>query len=240
MPAASRASRSRSPASATWPISSSDAAWGSGERGRRTASALARAAWRIRGAGSIGAQREDEEVGGARGAAQEVQHELDRGVVGPVQVVEEERDGLLAPEHLEQGAQRAVAAEPLAGADGGGTGVHGGRGGGEDRGEVGAGGLDPAGVQGGDVVVEGVDHEAEGHVALVLGRAAVEHEQAGLVGPGVHGVEQRALADAGLAEHGEDAAAAILDGSMASAAAASSRSRPSRRPGASFMPRPPP
>jgi len=96
--------------------------------------------------------------------------------------------------------------------DGAGAGVQGGRGGGEDGREVGAGGLDPAVVQGGHVVVEGVDHEPEGHVALVLGGAPVEDEHAALLGPGAHGVEQGALADAGLAEHGEDAAAAILDG----------------------------
>jgi hypothetical protein len=53
------------------------------------------------------AQREDEQVRRARRAAQEVQDELDGGVVGPVQVVEQQRDRALAGEHLQQLAQRA-------------------------------------------------------------------------------------------------------------------------------------
>ncbi len=185
---------------------------GVGERGEGEDQRVAVGARGVEDAGSRlhGAQGEDEEVRRARRAAQQVQHELDRRLVGPVQVVEEERDGLLSAEHLQQGAERAVAAEALARADGGGPRALGR--GGEDRGQVGAGRLDPAGVERRDVVVEGVDDEPEGHVALVLGGAAVEHQEAGLGGPPVHGAEQRALADTGLAEHGEDAAAAILDG----------------------------
>src|SRR4051812_2506854 len=63
----------------------------------------------------------------------------------------------------------------------------------------------------GDVVVERVDDEAERDVALVLGRAAVQHQQAGGGGLLAQRVEQRALADPGLAEHGQDAALALPD-----------------------------
>ena len=162
------------------------------------------------GGGLHGAQREGEQVGGARGAAEQVQHELERGVVGPVEVVEEQRDGAFAAEHLDQGAQRAVAAEALAGA-GGGRGGAGDGGRGERGGEVGADGLDAPRVHGGDVVVERVDHEPERHVALVLGGAPVEDQQAGGRRALVQRVEQRALADAGLAEHREHAALSAED-----------------------------
>ncbi len=52
-----------------------------------------------------------------------------------------------------------------------------------------------------DVIVERVDHEAERDVALVLGGAALEHQHPLRAGALAQRAEQRALADAGLAEH---------------------------------------
>jgi len=99
-----------------------------------------------------------------------VQDQLDRGVVCPVQVVQQQDDGLLAAEELEQAAQRAVIAKALgrAGAGGGLRRAAGSRGG-KHRAEVAAERGHAAGVHRRDVVVEGVDYHSEGNVALVLG-----------------------------------------------------------------------
>jgi hypothetical protein len=44
-----------------------------------------------------------------------MQRQLERRLVGPVQVVEDQRERPLPPEQLEQGTQRAVEAEALGG-----------------------------------------------------------------------------------------------------------------------------
>ena len=61
------------------------------------------------------AQREHEQVRRARRAPQQVLDELQRRVVGPVEVVEDQRGRPLAREQLDQRAQRAVVAEALGG-----------------------------------------------------------------------------------------------------------------------------
>ena len=63
--------------------------------------------------------------------------------------------------------------------------------------------LEPPVVERGDGVVEGVGDEPERHVALVLGRPAVQHGEPGRGGALRRGGEQRALADARLAEQRE-------------------------------------
>jgi hypothetical protein len=128
-----------------------------------------------------------------------------------VHVVDQQRGRLLAREQVEQRGECAVVTEalgrpalrallsPCVTRD---PGQHG-------R-EVGhavvAEGLEPARVQPRDVVVERIDHDAEGNVLLVLGGAAVEHgepgRRAGLAEVG----EQRALADSRLAQQGDDLA----------------------------------
>ena len=151
------------------------------------------------------AQREGEQERRARRPAQEMEDELDRRVVGPVQVVEQQRDGALAAQQLEQPAHRPVVAEALGGAGRGGrlarpVRAHRG-GGGQDGGQVRPDGFDPARMQGRDVIVQRVHHEAERDVALVLGGAALEHQHPLRAGALAQRAEQRALADAGLAQH---------------------------------------
>jgi hypothetical protein len=67
-------------------------------------------------------------------------------------------------------------------------------------------------MQARDVLVQRVDGDRERQIALVLGRPTLQHEQRGSCGRarllGDRG-QQRALADPGLAEHGQDARAAI-------------------------------
>jgi hypothetical protein len=162
--------------------------------------------------GLDGPQGEGEQVRRAGGAAQEVQDQLDRGVVGPVEVVEQQGHRPLAREQLQQCAEGAVAAEALAGARCRRRGARERRRRRQRRGQVGADGLDAAGMHRRDVVVERIHHEPERDVALVLGRAAVEDEQAGGPRAPGQGVQERALADPGLPEHGEHAALALTHG----------------------------
>jgi hypothetical protein len=53
------------------------------------------------------------------------------------------------------------------------------------------------------VVVQRVDREAEGHVALVLGGAALQDQHAGRLRPLPNDPEEGALADSRLAEDGQ-------------------------------------
>jgi hypothetical protein len=136
-----------------------------------------------------------------------VQDELDRRVVGPVQVVEQQRDRALAAQQLEQRAHRAVVAEALGRAGrgcGGRLGVRG-RGGRQDRGEIRPDRLHAPRVQRRDVVVERVDREAERHRPLVLGGPSLQHEHPGGLRALAHDRQQRALADARLAEYADRA-----------------------------------
>ena len=185
-----------------------------GAAGRRRGRAGCRASWRApgaalaaassRGAGSTGRTPEGDQRRRPRRAAQEVEHGLDRGVVGPVQVVEHQRDRPLAGERLEQPAQGAVLVEVLRRSGGIVVELRGD--GGQHRAERRVERLDPAAVERGDVVVEGVDDDAVGHVALVLGAAPLEHQQPGGRGALAQRAEQRGLAQPALSEHAEHAA----------------------------------
>ena len=209
LPRASRAIRSRSPASGTWCRSASDSLVVE----RVEVDVLGAVA----GHGGLHQdarrpQREDQQVRRARRAAEQVLDELDRGVVGPVEVVEQQRQRPLARQQLEQRAQRTVVAEALRCRGGGGRvrrmPV---RGRGQDRAELRAERLDPPRVQRGDVVVERGDRERERHLALVLGGAARERQQPRGAGALGGGLQQRGLADPRLADDHQHARASGAD-----------------------------
>ena len=90
---------------------------------------------------------------------QQPAHEVERGLVGPVHVVEQEDDRSLAAQLLDQ---RVV-------------------------------------------------DDGERDVLLVLGGSALEHRHAAAAGRHRHGLQQGALADPGLAHHGQHAARAVED-----------------------------
>ena len=78
--------------------------------------------------------------------------------------------------------------------------------GGQDGTEVAPYRCHPARMHDRHVVVERVDHNAEGHVALVLCGTCREHEHAFVARRVADHAQQRALADPGLPEHSESAA----------------------------------
>ena len=55
------------------------------------------------------------------------------------------------------------------------------------------------GIERAEVLVESVDHQPKGQLALELGSAAAQREAASLLGPPGQLLQQRGLADAGLA-----------------------------------------
>ncbi len=149
-----------------------------------------------------GAGDEREQDRGPRRAADQVREQLERGGVGPVQVVEREQERLLGRQQLEQRADALVQAEALL--------RGGGRWGGlvrgerrEGRAEVAEPGLaergEAPGRLRGEVVVERRPERAEGQLALELGGLALQHQVAALGGVGAEPVQQPGLADAGLA-----------------------------------------
>jgi len=62
-------------------------------------------------------QRKCQQVRSAGRPSEEVKDKLDRGIVGPVQVVQHQHHGPLAGEELQEAAERAVVPEALGGAD---------------------------------------------------------------------------------------------------------------------------
>jgi hypothetical protein len=135
-----------------------------------------------------------------------MQDQLERRVVGPVDVVEHQDERPLAREQLEQGSQRAVVAEALGRTrDGRGLDMLGDRrqDGRELRLALGSERLEPARVKCRDVVVEGVGGQAERQVALVLRGAPLQHQQPRRLRTLAQLRQQGALSDAGLAEHPE-------------------------------------
>ena len=116
-----------------------------------------------------------------------MRRELERRAVGPVKIVEHEHQRLLHGQALHQFARRAVGAVAL------------GRGGRLIRARVerpqrrehsaelaqrlGAQAVERAGGERFEVLVEGVDDQAEGQLALELGRAAPQREASALLGP---------------------------------------------------------
>ena len=153
-----------------------------------------------------GPEGERERHAPARRPPQQVRDELQRGVVGPVQVVERDHDRLDLRERLEQdadGAVRAVALVLQAGRD-----AADGR---QDRGELGQlvadQPLQPVDAEELGVLGQRVLPDAEGQLALELGRAAGQHQRSGPVGAGRQLVEQARLADPALAREGQHGAA---------------------------------
>jgi len=138
-------------------------------------------------------------------AADQVPNDLDRRIVGPVEVVEHEDRRLLRREALEQRADRVMGAVALARKlrRGGRGGRHGERR--QQRRELGHGLLTENGEhrlrQRARIVVERVDHDAERQPELELGGAAVEHEVVPRLRPSRKLEQQARLADPRLPEN---------------------------------------
>ena len=157
-----------------------------------------------------GAERERQRDAPARRSPQQVRDEFQRGVVGPVQVVEREHDRLALCERLEQQADRAVRAVALVlqprrhAADGG-----------QDRGQLGQlvadEPLQPVDAEELRVLGERVLPDAERQLALELRRAPAQHQRSGPVRAGRQLVQQARLADPALAGERQYRAAAALE-----------------------------
>ena len=138
----------------------------------------------------------------ARRAAEQVGDELERRVVRPLHVVEQDQDRRRGRHLLEQRAHGAVRAVALVLERRRGRRAVGG-----DRGEharelgdaVAEHPHQPVLPEPGGVVVERVDPEAEREVALELGAAAGEHDAAALLAAPGELLQQARLADARLA-----------------------------------------
>jgi hypothetical protein len=153
-----------------------------------------------------------------RAAADQVGHQLEGGLVGPVQVVEGEQQRPLRRQQLEQAAdgvvqQVALRRERDVGRLGRSRegGQHGPQLGHARRAELLEGGLRGAGGQ----CVEGVDRQGEGNVLLELGGAPGRDEHVELGRPPARLAQQRRLADPRLAHHreaGRAAADRLLEG----------------------------
>ena len=146
-----------------------------------------------------------------RRAAQHVGEQLERGVVGPVQVVEHDHDRAARGEALEQGTHRAVGTEALV--------LHAGHRrplrAGERREHAGQlaeavadEALDARLAERGDGAVERVDPHSERQLALELGRAARQHHVPGGLGAVAQLAQEPRLADARLPAEHEPAAPA--------------------------------
>ncbi|MCW2953486.1 MAG: glycosyltransferase, family [Conexibacter sp.] len=161
-----------------------------------------------------GPQREDEQVRGPRRTADEMRDELQRRGVGPVEVGEEQHERLAGREHVERRPRGVVQAPALAGVR-----RRPGRRIGQRReraSQLGHGlgaqralQTPAAALQ---RLVERVDPEGERHVALELGRAAVEDAEAALARLRRERFEQPRLADAGLADDIDDPSDATAGG----------------------------
>jgi hypothetical protein len=139
-----------------------------------------------------------------------VRDQLQRRVVGPLEVVEQDDQRRAAGELLEQRAHRAVRAVALVLQRGRRRRARG-RDGREHARELGHAvaehALHPVGSEPVDVVVERVDPDAERQVALELSAAAGEHDAALLLGAAGELLEQAGLADPGLAAQRDEAGA---------------------------------
>jgi hypothetical protein len=163
-----------------------------------------------------GAVGDDQEHRRRRSLAQQVGEQLERRVVGPVQVVQREDHRRRGGQRVDQESHGAVGAKALARQR---VGAAGGRVLGKRR-------EDPAElarcvlteaihaprVQGPEVVVQRVDEDVERHVALELGRAAAQSECAARLAAGNALRHEARLADAGLARDLDDARATAHEG----------------------------
>ena len=155
----------------------------------------------------------DRDQDGALGRAPaERQHQLERGTVGPLHVVEDEDETAAAGEPAQQVRERPVRSVPLAVAGDRGSRVGERR---EDRRELRQ-VLDPPHlearvVEGSQVRVERIEENRERQVALELARGAAEDEVPVAFGAGAELVEQARLADAGLAADAEQPRSAVAE-----------------------------
>ena len=144
----------------------------------------------------------DQHAGRGR-PVQERHQEVDRGRVGPVQVVQRQHERLGGGELLEQLDHRAVDAVALV--QGRPLRRPGFRQRRQDLAELRAHRrvepFEPSRVEALDVPVEGVDEDPEREVLLELGRRAFEHEMTARVGPRGELGEQAALADPRRSDH---------------------------------------
>ena len=129
---------------------------------------------------------------------QQVGGQLERGPVGPLDVVEDERDGPRRSEALDQLPHRMVRAEPLSG----GRGLRP-RAERAQRGKdarqlpliVGGQPVEGVRLERGEVLVERVDHQAERQLTLELRGAARQGQEPGLVRPPQQRGHEARLAD---------------------------------------------
>ena len=149
------------------------------------------------------AERQRAEDPRGRGSPQQVHEELERRLVRPVQVIEDDDQRLPGGERHEQRAHRAMGAEALVLQRGE---RHVGRGdGGQHPRQLGQALahqlLQPAGCERRDVIVERGHPDAERELLLHLRAAAHEHQAAAGVGAVGQLGQQARLAAAGLAAH---------------------------------------
>ena len=159
-----------------------------------------------------GAARDDDQRGRVRRMTQQVRDRLDRGGVSPLEIVNHQDKWPALPELLEQRADRAVVAEPLAGGPRGEHGRAAQRR--EHPVEVGKLVRQPSCLGRGqhrDLAIEGLHEWGERHLALELGCSTAEAPELPLRGLGHDCLEQTCLTDAGLARDHEDARLALLD-----------------------------
>ena len=158
-------------------------------------------------------QRERQQHRRLRRPAQQVKHPLECSLVGPVEVVEQQRDRLLLGDQLKQRPECAVVAEPFGRPGRGPRDGAGLRRTGQDRGEIGnaiwAERLQSGGAEPRHPIIERVDDEAERDIHLVLGGATGEEIEPGGSCPVLDVREQRGLPDPGLAEQREHGAVAV-------------------------------
>jgi hypothetical protein len=145
-------------------------------------------------------QRQRQQERRLRRAPQQVQDQLEGGLVGPVDVVEHERHGPLATDQLEQRPDRAVEPEPLRRPTRPRRRQLRERGGGQHRTQLGPDAGDARRMHLRHVVVERVDRQGEGHLALVRGRAPAQGEEPGGGSRRGERVHQCGLPDPGLTE----------------------------------------
>ena len=151
-----------------------------------------------------GTHGERQEHGRRGRTVQQRAEQLRRSRVGPVEVVEDEHEGLRPCQPLEQGADGTVRAVALVLETGDGAGA--GRDGREHVRKLGPDVLvrvEQGGVEASKVLVESVDEHPERHVAPELGARAREHEVSAPVGPFGELGEHARLPDSGLSHEHE-------------------------------------
>lgn len=151
-------------------------------------------------------QRERDQHPPARRAPEQVQHELDRPGVRPVQIVEQHHQRALTTQLREQLAQRPVMTEPARRAGAHRHGGFGPRQRRQRRGEIAFQPRQPLRRHGRDVVVQRVRDQPERHARLVLETTPFEHPHARPPCAVTDRAQQRGLAEPHLADDPEHAA----------------------------------